>query len=97
MSSASHPPESQPTSSSIEDAEETRWMLRKGVGLAVSSIVGLVLLSIGLSVLAGFISVPTAIGAFALGGSIVCIALVLMVLAIPSEDPDDEAAQQRPN
>ena len=88
MSFASHPSEPRSTPSSTADAAESRWMLRKGVGLAITSIFGLLLLTIGLEVLSGLIVVPSDAGPLALGLWLVALALVVILFALPSEDDE---------
>lgn len=65
-------------------------MLRTGLRLAVSSIVGLLALTVGLLLLTGLLAVPTARGTLALGVGFVVLSIVAMVLAFPSENGDDE-------
>ncbi len=71
-------------------------MLRKGLGLAVSSIFALLLLTVGLEVLSGLVVVPSDAGALALGFWAVALALVAILLALPSED-DEQRETQRSN
>lgn len=52
-------PVQQPTKSSLEDAAETKWGIREGVGLAIASIFGLLLLVIGLMLVTGLVAAST--------------------------------------
>ncbi|WP_408956693.1 hypothetical protein [Natrinema sp. 74] len=59
MTSPYRGPEHYPTKSALEDATETRWGIREGIGLAIASIFGLLLLVVGLMLASGLIAAST--------------------------------------
>ncbi|ELY65747.1 hypothetical protein [Natrinema versiforme] len=65
----------QPTESALEDAAETRWGIREGIGLSLVSIFGLLLLVIGLMLAPGLIAAASTV-AITLGLVLFAVALV---------------------
>lgn len=70
-------PEDEHTERSDRDAEETRWMVREGVGVAVVSIFGLLLLVFGLLVATGVVGFPAPLNASIVGAVSVFVVLAL--------------------
>ncbi|WP_436346368.1 hypothetical protein [Natronorubrum sp. FCH18a] len=96
MSLIDHPTEPRSTPSSTADAAESKWMLRKGFGLAVTSIVGLLVLMVGLEVLSGLVVVPSGVQ-LALGIWLGGLAFVLILLTLPAEDDGERNEKRRAN
>ncbi|QLG49867.1 hypothetical protein [Natrinema halophilum] len=76
-------PEHQPTSSAREDAAETRWMVREGIGLAIASMFGLLLLVVGLMLASGQIAASTTT-AITIGVAIGFVVLAVALVALAS-------------
>ncbi|APX97687.1 hypothetical protein [Natronorubrum daqingense] len=89
MSCAHHPDEPDSTPSSESDVAEMQWMLRKGVSLALISIVALLVLIVGLDVMTGLIDLSLGTGQLALGGVLVVLSLVVIGFAWPSDDREE--------
>ncbi|SEH17692.1 hypothetical protein SAMN04487967_3342 [Natronorubrum sediminis] len=89
MSCAHHPDEPDSTPSSESDAAEMQWMLRKGIALALISIVALLVLIVGLDVMTGLIDLSLGTGQLALGGVLVILSLVVIGFAWPSDDREE--------
>ncbi|WP_226039781.1 hypothetical protein [Natrinema sp. DC36] len=67
----------QPTDSALEDAAETRWGIREGIGLSLVSIFGLLLLVVGLMLAPGLIAAASTV-AITLGLLLSAVALVVV-------------------
>ncbi|MCU4975239.1 hypothetical protein OB955_21285 [Halobacteria archaeon AArc-m2/3/4] len=75
-------PEDEHTERSDRDVEETRWMVREGVGVAVVSMFGLLVLVFGLLMVTGVVSFPAPLNASAIGTLSVFVALVLGLFVV---------------
>ncbi|MFC6769000.1 hypothetical protein [Natrinema soli] len=67
----------QPTDSALEDAAETRWGIREGIGLSLVSIFGLLLLVVGLMLAPGLIAAASTV-AITLGLLLSMVALIVI-------------------
>ncbi|WP_254762490.1 hypothetical protein [Natrinema marinum] len=75
-------PEQYPTKSALEDAAATRWGIREGIGLAIVSMFGLLLLVVGLMLMSGLIAASTsATGTVVVAIGFVAAAIALVALA----------------
>ncbi|MEY7851667.1 hypothetical protein AB7C87_20985 [Natrarchaeobius sp. A-rgal3] len=76
----SNPPE-EPTEASEVDAEEFKWMLREGIGVAIASLFGLLLLTVYLLELSGLLDASGTAAQTAEWAVLVVLTLTIFILA----------------
>ncbi|WP_226482119.1 hypothetical protein [Natrinema amylolyticum] len=63
----------QPTDSAREDAADTKWGIREGIGLSLVSIFGLLLLVVGLLLAPGLAAAASTVGLLAFAVALVVV------------------------